>query len=323
MSGSLTRGASYEAHSPFRYSCRSAWIALAALTVVHRFTNNDLWWHLKMGQIIWTTHSIPTTEIFSHTAAGYPWIPHEWLAQLSIYAAYHWYGYSGLMLWFETLAALFLVLVYLLSWLYSGNAKVSLLGGLIGWFFGTVGLAIRPLLIGHVFLVLELLLLELGRTRDRRWLWGLPPLFAVWVNCHASCSFGMMILLVTIACSLRDLKIGPIIGTAWAPGKRRVLIAAFAASGLALFCNPMGWRVITYPLNALFLQHTGLSSVQEWLPLPILDTRAIGMILIMVGLGLGVAAKVVQLRLEEAVLLASRQAWRSFINECFSCSESW
>src|SRR5262249_3822087 len=62
--------------------------ALTALTVQGRFNDPDLWWHLRLGQVIWTNHAVPTTEIFSHTTFGHPWIPHEWLAQLSIFGAY-------------------------------------------------------------------------------------------------------------------------------------------------------------------------------------------------------------------------------------------
>ncbi len=280
-------------------------IALTALTVRDRFDDPDLWQHLKMGQVIWTTRSIPTTEIFSHTAAGHAWIPHEWLAQLSIYGAYRLAGYSGLMLWLVVLASLLLVLLYGLSCLYSGNAKVAFLGGIIGWYFATVGLAIRPLVLGHLLLVVELLLLQLGRTRDRRWFWGLPLLFAVWVNCHGSYAPGLFILAVTIACGFLELRRGPIVSSAWPPVERRALIFASIASVAALFCNPIGWRLLTYPLNALFVQHTGLANVQEWLPLTFFDPRTPGLLLILGGAGLAAAARVVEIRLEELILVSA------------------
>lgn len=278
--------------------------ALAALTVRGRFDDPDLWWHLKMGQVIWTTRSIPTTEIFSHTAAGHLWIPHEWLSQLSIYAAYRLAGYSGLMLWLVVFSSLLPILVYGLSRLVSGNVKVSFVGGLIGWYFATVGLAVRPLLIGHSLLIAELLLLQLGRTRDRGWFWGLPFLFAIWVNCHASYSFGLLILAVTIACGFFDLRVGPVVSSAWPAAARRTLILASIASFAALFCNPMGWRLLTYSINVLFFQHSGLSNVQEWLPLSFDDSRTAGLLLILGGIGWALAARVAEIRLEELILVS-------------------
>lgn len=276
---------------------------LTALTVGGRFDDPDLWWHLRMGQIVWTTHTVPTTEVFSHTAAGHLWIPHEWLSQLSIYGAYQFAGYSGLMLWLIVLASLLLVLLYGYSWLYSGNGKLSFLGGLIGWYFATVGLAVRPLILGHLLLVVELLLIQLGRTKDRRWFWGLPPLFAVWVNCHGAYSFGLVILAVTVGCAFLELKIGPIVSSAWPREPRTTLIMASMASVAALFCNPMGWRLLTYPLNALLVQHTGLSAVEEWLPLSLLDFRAAGLFLI-IGAAAFAATRGALIRLEELILVS-------------------
>jgi hypothetical protein len=48
----------------------------------------DFWWHLKMGEVIATTRSIPRTDIFSFTAAGHPFVAQNWLAELIFYWTY-------------------------------------------------------------------------------------------------------------------------------------------------------------------------------------------------------------------------------------------
>src|SRR5437660_415256 len=147
-------------------------VALAALLVVvtvltarSRFNDPDLWYHLKIGEIIWNTHSIPRIDLFSFTANGHPWVAQEWLSQLTLYGVYRFGGYTGLMLWLCVLPSLIVVGAYSLCTLYSGNAKVAFPGGLITWLFATGGLAIRPHLIGYLRLVCELLILHLGRSR--------------------------------------------------------------------------------------------------------------------------------------------------------------
>jgi len=40
---------------------------LAVLTVRPLFADPDMWWPLKTGEVIWTTHTIPTTDMFSYT----------------------------------------------------------------------------------------------------------------------------------------------------------------------------------------------------------------------------------------------------------------
>ena len=74
--------------------------ALAVLTVRSRFNDPDLWWHLRTGQIIWTERAIPRIDLLSFTTGQHSWVPHEWLSQLSMYAAWRAGDYSGLMLWF-------------------------------------------------------------------------------------------------------------------------------------------------------------------------------------------------------------------------------
>src|ERR1051326_4348754 len=48
----------------------------------------DFWWHLKMGEIIATTHSIPKVDIFSFTAAGQPFVVQNWLAEVIFFWTY-------------------------------------------------------------------------------------------------------------------------------------------------------------------------------------------------------------------------------------------
>src|SRR5213593_978861 len=48
----------------------------------------DFWWHLKMGQVIAATRSIPRVDLFSFTAAGHPFVVQNWLAELIFYWTY-------------------------------------------------------------------------------------------------------------------------------------------------------------------------------------------------------------------------------------------
>src|SRR6185295_20146881 len=48
----------------------------------------DFWWHLKAGEIIVTTRSIPKTDLFSFTAAGHQFILQNWLVEVIYYTTY-------------------------------------------------------------------------------------------------------------------------------------------------------------------------------------------------------------------------------------------
>lgn len=278
--------------------------ALTVLTVRSRFNDPDLWWHLKIGEIVWKTHSIPRVDPFSFTTHAHAWTAHEWLAQLTMYGAWKFGGYTGLMLWLCVVPSVLFVLLYVLCSLYSGNAKVSLIGGLTGWFFATVGLAVRPMIIGYIFLVVELLLIHLARTRSRRWLIALPPLFAVWVNCHGSYVLGLMVWGVFWCCSFFDLSLGSLACRRWPAEDCRWLGLAGIFCIAALLLNPLGIRLLQYPFNVFLHQTNGLAYVDEWRPPNPDDVRTLGLFAVAGIVFLLALLRRVEFRLEEVLLLA-------------------
>ncbi|MGC1363791.1 MAG: hypothetical protein WA826_21655 [Silvibacterium sp.] len=285
---------------------------LAVLTARGRFDDPDMWWNLKTGEMIWTTHTIPTRDLFSFTALHHSLIPQEWLSQLLIYVGYRFGGYSGIMLWLSFFTAVMFIAGYALCSLYSGNAKVGFLGAMILWFFSTSGFAVRAQVIGYVFLVLELLLVHLGRTRSARWFLFLPPLFVLWVNCHGSFFFGLVVLGVFFICSFFDFRMGSLVSQGWDASRRRMLALSLILSGAAVFLNPVGARQVFYPLNTMLHQPLVVSQIDEWKPLVLSSPRGVALLGI---LGFVFLYLIVQrskaLFLDELLLLAMG-AWFAF-----------
>jgi hypothetical protein len=279
-------------------------VVLTVLTAGSRFNDPDLWWHLKTGEIIWNTHSIPRTDLFSFTTNNHAWTDHEWLSQVTIYAAWRFGGNSGLMLWLCVFGSLLFIASYALCALYSGNAKVALVGALVTWFFATVGLGIRPHMLGYLLLTCELLIVHLARSRNARWFLLLPPLFAVWVNCHGSFFLGLIVLAIFLFTSFFKFRAGSLVASCWDKKQRRMLAPAFALSVAALFLNPVGLDQLMYPLNVMFHQSTGLANVDEWLPITFDNARAFGLLAIAGFLFAATLVRPVELRLDELLLFA-------------------
>lgn len=282
----------------------SVLLVLAVLTVRSRFDDPDLWWNLKIGQVIFATHIIPTADLFSYTTNHHAWTPHEWLAQLIIYAAYRAGGFSGLMLLLCLLTATLLVAGYSLCVLYSGNAKVAFMGALVIWLFSTIGLSIRPQMIGYIFLIFELVLIQLGRTRNPRWFFWLPVLFAVWVNCHASFMLGLIVAAVFCVGARVSFHSGSLLSPRWEPRRRRMLELAFLMSIAALFINPVGIKQILYPLETFLNMPLLLGNVAEYAPLRMSDARGIALMALLLTSFLMVMTHRSKMFWDEALLLA-------------------
>ncbi len=278
-------------------------MVLAVLTVRSRFDDPDLWWNLKTGEVIWTTHTIPVYDLFSYTTNHHAWIPHEWLAQVGIYAAYKWGGYSGLMFLLCLLTSILLLAGYALCSLYSGNAKVGFMGALVVWLFSTVGLAIRAQMIGYIFLVVLLLIIQLGRKRNSGWFFCLPVLFAVWVNCHASFILGLIVGTVYWATSLLTFRAGSLVSPRWDYYCRRNLGYSLLFSVGALFLNPGGIKQILYPLETLLNMPLLMGNVAEYAPLRMSEPRGVALMALLLASFLLVMTRRSRMYWDEAILL--------------------
>jgi hypothetical protein len=280
-------------------------VVLGVLTVRARFDDPDMWWHLKTGEVIWTTHHIPTTDLFSYTASHQAFVPQEWLSQVLIYGAYRLGGYPGMMLWLCFFTSAVLIAGYVFCTLYSGNVKVGWAGALVIWLFATVGYAVRPQMIGYLLLIIELIVLHLGRTRNPRWFFWLPPLFAIWVNCHASFFLGLGLAGLFFLCAFFNFQMGLLESSRWEPRRQLIFGIALVLSAAALFLNPIGVKLVLYPLDFMLHLPINLSAIDEWKPLAMNSVRGVGLLVVFACILLTVIIRRSQLFWSELVLLSA------------------
>ncbi|MGH9616269.1 MAG: hypothetical protein ACRD28_05955, partial [Acidobacteriaceae bacterium] len=156
----------------------------------------------------------------------------------------------------------------------------------------------------YLLLVLELLAIHLGRTRDSRWFFCLPPLFAIWVNCHGSFFFGLIIGCVFLFCSFFHFQTGLLFAIRWDRRNQRVLALSLLFSAAALFLNPIGVKQVLYPLATLLHEPIGLAVVHEWMPLPMNSARGLGLLIVLACIVLSIIVRRTELFLDEVVMLS-------------------
>ena len=157
-------------------------------------------------------------------------------------------------------------------------------------------------------------MVQLGRMYKPLWFFLLPPLFAVWVNCHGSFFLGVVVALVFLGCSFFNFQIGSLVSLPWDKHRRTMLGLALILSAAALFLNPAGIRQVLYPLNTLFHQPIGLGHSQEWMPLTMTGGRGLGLLAVLGCISLFTIALRADLFLDEIVLLALG-AWLAVSHE--------
>src|ERR1700674_5621266 len=70
--------------------------ALVLVIVTSTLVDPDLWGHLQFGHDAIVTRTIPRTDVYSFTSDR-PWVDHEWLAEILMYAMYATGGIGGLI----------------------------------------------------------------------------------------------------------------------------------------------------------------------------------------------------------------------------------
>ncbi len=229
------------------------WALLLASSVLYFFSineaDNDLWGHVLFGRHFLAQGAVGRVDTCSYTAAGQPWVNHEWLSQVILGAVYEWAGSPGLVcLKFAVATATFLLLFGMIR----RRADAPYIWGGVGLLAIAVlarGFAIRPQIFTYGGAALTLWLIDRHRTGHRRALWLLPLLFVVWVNMHGGFILGLGILGLFACADL--LRSAGRASQPWA-----ALIASIAATAL----NPYGPRLLLYVWNELSRAHP----ITEW-----------------------------------------------------------
>src|SRR5215813_4631993 len=79
--------------------------AYAFFFAARPLSDGDFWWHLKTGEYIVKTRTIPTADLFSFTNYGKAWVAHEWLSEVIFYLIYSRLGFNLLIIIFALITA--------------------------------------------------------------------------------------------------------------------------------------------------------------------------------------------------------------------------
>ena len=220
----------------------------------------DLWWHLANGRLMLSTGSIPHVDAYSFSAAGHPWVMHEWLADLAIYLLYQRGGLPLLVAIFAGIVTAAAICLYLLLRRSGLPPTAAAALTLVGALAGSTAWGARPQLLNVLFcglLLLGLLQYRTGRLHP----FVLPPFIWLWANLHSGFLVGIIICGLFLA--------GEAVDT-WrsregAMPRRRLtaLAGAIVAGSVLAVINPFGIQTVLFSLGTLtspLIQN----NIQEW-----------------------------------------------------------
>jgi hypothetical protein len=219
--------------------------ATSLLLVTYALFEPDFWQHLLVGKVIWQTHAVPGTQIWSWPTYGVPEITPSWLFRALIWPIWAHGGLWGLFAWrwLVTLAAFGLAIGTARRMGSRGFAALGVL--LLCVVSYRLRSQIRPETLVSVLIALQIWLLESRRQGGAdRSVW-LVAIAWVWANAHISYYLGFVIL----GAYLVDAWLKARSGGAGEKAAVRKLLWVTLASGLVSFVNPFGWGALWQPVD--------------------------------------------------------------------------
>jgi hypothetical protein len=235
------------------------------------FRDGDVSWHIAAGNWILSHARIPTTDPFSFTAAGHPWVATEWLSEVIYATAFRLAGYAGMA---ATVAAAVITLNAIVFFHLERRAAAVPWASLLAMNVVLAPMVMaRPHVLAWPMLAAWTVLLLTYSAKGRP-----PPLWTalllvVWTNLHTSFPLAAPIGAAIALDSLIEAK--------W-KNLREWLLFAFACL-ICVMANANGLAGVLQPFHISGLD--SLEVIGEWKPTTTHNTPEFFVILL-VGLGL-------------------------------------
>ena len=152
--------------------------------------NQDIGRHIKTGEIIWQTKSVPNINLFSFTVPDHSFINHHWLAEVIFYLLNLAVGLKGLII--------FKVIINLLSFLliYLAVRKRASIWTIVPIFVLSILIFtertdVRPEIFSYLCLAYYLFAISKSKYENsHHWLYALPFIQIFWTNTHIYFALG-------------------------------------------------------------------------------------------------------------------------------------
>jgi hypothetical protein len=170
-------------------------------------------WHIRTGQIILSTHSVPRVDPFSSSMAGRPWFAWEWLYDVIVGWSEGASGLNGVVVFAAFIIALTFSLAFRLLLRRGTDLGLALVLMLLAASASMIHFFARPHVVTWLFTLLWFWILDSSernagavhsysggrppsKKASRSSLWLLPVTMLLWVNIHGGFLIGLVLLAI-------------------------------------------------------------------------------------------------------------------------------
>jgi hypothetical protein len=211
----------------------------------------DTGYHIRAGEFIIGSVSVPRYDIFSFISPPLPWIAHEWLSEVIMALVHRLLGLTGIVVLFAFVISLTASFFFQVIRSYKRDIILSAL--LVALVVGSTQLhwLARPHIFSLFFLVIWYYVLDLYQYGGKNYLYVLLIVLLFWVNMHGG--FIVSFLLTGI------YLFGNVVKTIMAGRKDKAkwlkntkdLGFIMTLCFLISFINPYGYKILLFPFSLM------------------------------------------------------------------------
>jgi len=243
-------------------------------------TDGDTGWHIRAGEFMIDTLSVPKTDIFSFRTPPFPWMPHTWLSEVIMALIHRALGLTGVVIFFSFLIALTYFLLFKMMRRYRGNILAAIVIALLVIDSSSAHWLARPHIFTLFLLVVWYYLLDVYQYDDKNRLYFLPVIMLFWVNLHGAFIMGFVLTGVYL--------FGNILFSISSAGaekerykrKTKNLALIMLVCLFASLINPFGYNILLYPISATSNKFI-TDNVMEFLSPNFHELRSFGYLLLL------------------------------------------
>lgn len=210
----------------------------------------DTAYHLRAGEYILNTLSIPKYDPFSFHSPAPPWIAHEWLSEVIMNSIFRFSGLTGIVIFFSILISF--VYYFLFKILRSLKANIIIAAIVIIFAIATSQMhwLARPHIFSMLFILIWYYVLDTFQYNKRTKILYLQiPLMLLWVNMHAGFIIGFVFNGIYLFGNMTEFIFSRI-PERNLPKKKAIFLGIISvACFIVSLVNPYGHKILLFPLK--------------------------------------------------------------------------
>ncbi len=227
----------------------SIFLFLALYAGVWLLGDGDTGYHIRAGEYILKTLSVPRHDIFSFRSPALPWTAHEWLSEVIMALIYKVSGLTGVVLFYAFLIAFTYYLLFKVVRTYQGDYVTKILIIILAIASSQIHWLARPHIFSLLLLVIWYYLLDLYQYRHRNYLYLLPLIMLAWVNLHGGYIVGVGLVGIYLLDNLIKMFGAEGAEKKIYTRKTAVLGMTGAACLVVSLINPYGYHILLFPFK--------------------------------------------------------------------------